>query len=134
MSQKIPRFIISNKASLEASTMSFVLPNPTTYKTDKYNITNMARLANGLMVGDLIARKKKFYFTWDALTGNALQIITNAVYDMPAIFFYLHEMHDDGTLHTYSVYAGSLTQNLHRAGMNKANWVWKDVTVDLIER
>ena len=51
------------------------IKNPSSFKIERYNVTNMERLANAEMVGDLIAKKKKFYFTYDAITGEDLDNI-----------------------------------------------------------
>lgn len=128
------QFIISNKKTIEASSHVFYLKNPTGYKIERYNITTLSRIANGEMVGDLVARKKKFYFTYDAINAIEMNNILDAVYYMPQIFFWLHEPQPDGTYQSFRVYVGSIPQTLHRAGPNLANWIWKDVSFNLIEK
>ena len=108
------------------------IKNPSTFKIERYNVTTMERLSNADMVGDLIAKKRKFYFTYDALTGEELENILSAI-DTDVLFFRL-VYPDNGTARTKSasVYAGSIPSELHRMG--NRNTVWKNVTFNLIER
>lgn len=127
-------FIISDKRDLDKSKHVYHFKHPTTYKIERYNITTLSRIANGEMVGDLVARKKKFYFTYDAINAIDMDNILDAVYYMPQIFFFLHEPQPDGSYQTFRVYVGSIPQELHRAGANRANWIWKNVSFNLIEK
>ena len=52
------------------SVNGIAIKNPSKFKIERYNITNMERLADATMVGDLIAKKRKFYFTYDAISGD----------------------------------------------------------------
>lgn len=108
---------------------SVAIKNPTTFKIERYNITNLSRLANAQMVGDLIAQKQKFYFTYEVLTAKDLDIILGAIWSS-SIFFPLTYL-ENGVSKTKSVYVGSIPTELHRAS---GNWVWKNVTFDLIEQ
>lgn len=105
--------------------------NPSTFKIERYNVTTMGRLSNADMVGDLVAKKRKFYFTYDALSAEELDIILRAIWDSDALFFPF-EYEDRGHTHTSIVYVGSIPSELHH--MSKANTVWKNVTFNLIER
>lgn len=107
-----------------------VIKNPSTFKVERYNVTDMQRLANGDMSGDLIAQKKKFYFTYEAMTGDELDTIINAIYDSKQIFFKLTYPYN-GATKTSTVYVGSIPSELHKAGKN---WVWKNVQFNLIEK
>lgn len=116
--------------------MSFVIngikiKNPTGFKVERYNVTTMERLSNADMVGDLVAKKLKFYFTYEALTGDELDTILSAIYDGDELFFPL-EYEDRGKNKTASVYVGSIPSDLHY--MSTKNIVWKNVTFNLIER
>lgn len=108
------------------------IKNPTGFKIERYNITNLKRLSSGDMTGDLIAKKKKFYFTYAAITNRELQDILDAIWESDAIFFPLHYNYN-GDMATCSVYVGSIPTELARAGRTD-NWVWKNVTFNLIER
>ena len=108
------------------------IKNPSSFKIERYNVTNMERLANADMVGDLIAKKKKFYFTYDAITGEDLDNILEAIWSTTSLFFTL-EYNENGTDKSATVYVGSIPSELHRAGKS-SNWVWKNVTFNLIEK
>lgn len=116
--------------------MSFVvngvaIKNPTGFKIERYNVTTMERLSNADMVGDLIAKKKKFYFTYDAISAEEFDTILSAIYDGNELFFPLVYPHK-GTTKRATVYVGSIPADLHH--MSSANIVWKNVTFNLIER
>lgn len=116
--------------------MSFILngiriKNPSTFKIERYHVTTMERLANADMTGDLIATKMKFYFTYDAVTAEEMNTIIEAAFS-DTLFFTL-EYPYQGEQRTATVYVGSLPQELHRAGRT-TNWVWKNVTFNLIQQ
>ena len=107
------------------------IKNPSTFKIERYNVTTMERLSNADMVGDLVAQKLKFYFTYEALSAEELDTILRAIWDSPSIFFPL-EYSDRGTQKRASVYVGSIPADLHH--MSSSNAVWKNVSFNLIER
>lgn len=111
---------------------SIEIKNPTTFKIERYNITNMERLADATMAGDLIAKKRKFYFTYAAISSEDLDKILEAIWDSSSLFFTL-EYYENGESKSAQVYVGSIPTDLHRAG-NSANWVWKGVNFNLIEQ
>ena len=115
-------FVVNGKA----------IKNPSSFKIERYNVTNMERLADASMAGDLIAKKRKFYFTYDAISGTDLDDILEAIWDTDALFFSL-TYPDNGTNKTVQVYVGAIPTELHRAGRT-TNWVWKNVTFNLIEQ
>ena len=106
------------------------IKNPSTFKIERYNVTTMNRLASGLMVGDLIAKKRKFYFTYDAIDSTDLDAILELIWETDDIFYTL-EYIENGEKKSAEVYVGSIPTQLHRAS---ANWVWKNVNFNLIER
>ena len=109
------------------------IKNPATFKIERYNVTTMERLANADMVGDLIAQKLKFYFTYDAISAEDLNKILEAIWDSKKLFFTL-EYPYQGTQRTAEVYVGSIPSELHRATDSAASWIWKNVTFNLIQR
>jgi hypothetical protein len=82
------------------------------------------------MVGDLIAKKRKFFFTFDAITGADLDVILEAIWDTSSLFYTL-SYEENGVAKTATVYSGSIPSELHKAS---ENWVWKGVSFDLIEK
>lgn len=107
------------------------IKNPSAFKIERYNVTNMERLSNADMVGDLIAKKLKFYFTYDAITAEDFDTILSAIYDSDSLFFPL-EYTDRGKTHRVTVYVGSIPADLHF--MSSRNTVWKNLTFNLIQR
>lgn len=115
--------------------MSFIvngitIKRPSTFKVERYNVTNMERLSNADMVGDLIAKKLKFYFTYDAISAEDFDVILDAIWGASLFFPFQYE--DRGEIKRASVYVGSIPSELHY--MSKKNTVWKNVTFNLIER
>ena len=107
------------------------IKNPSTFKVERYNVTNMERLANADMVGDLIAKKLKFYFTYDAISASELDTILDAIWNTNAIFFPL-EYDYQGEQRSAIVYVGSIPTDLHSA--KSKEWVWRNVTFNLIQK
>lgn len=107
------------------------IKNPSTFKIERYNVTTMERLANADMVGDLVAKKLKFYFTYEVLTAEDLDTILSAIWDSDSLFFPL-VYEERGVQKKATVYVGSIPAELHY--MSSANTVWKNVTFNLIER
>lgn len=107
------------------------IKNPSTFKIERYNVTNMERLANADMVGDLIAKKLKFYFTYDAITASDLDNILDAIWETDSIFYEI-EYNYQGEQRSATVYSGSIPTELHSA--KSKEWVWRNVTFNLIEK
>lgn len=107
------------------------IKNPSTFKVERYNVTTMERLTNADMVGDLIAKKLKFYFTYEAISAEDFDKILSAIWDGDELFFPLI-YEDKGVQKKATVYVGSIPSELHY--MSKVNTVWKNVTFNLIER
>ena len=108
------------------------IKNPTNFKIERYNVTTLERLADAKMAGDLIAKKRKFYFTYDAISGYDLDIILDAVWETEILFFPLIYL-ENGVEKTAQVYVGAIPTELHHAGRT-TNWVWRNVTFNLIEQ
>ena len=108
-----------------------VIKNPSTFKLERYNVSNMERLANAEMVGDLIAKKLKFYYTYDAITASDLDNILEAIWDHDKLFFPITYNYQ-GQSRSATVYVGSIPAELHSA--KSKEWVWRNVTFNLIEK
>lgn len=108
-----------------------VIKNPSTFKIERYNVTNLERLADAKMVGDLIAKKHKFYFTYSAIKAKDLNHILDIIWETNSLFFTLTYI-ENGIEKTAIVYSGAIPSTLHSAKSD--DWVWKDVTFDLIEQ
>ena len=127
-------FMVTDKATVEASTMVYKSKRPSEYKQERYKISTLSRIANGDMVGDVVARKNKFYFTFKAISARELNELLDAIWWNDGMFFYLHVLTGKNAYTTYRVYAGSIPASLHYGNANPDVWIWKDVTVNFIEK
>jgi len=107
------------------------IKNPSGFKMERYKVTTMTRLANAKMVGDEVARKRKFYFTYASIQASDLDNILDLIYEQAGLFFTLTYKYN-GLDKSAVVYAGAIPQDLHNAAVS--NWVWKGVSFDLIEQ
>ena len=106
------------------------IKTPTSFKIERFNVTTLERLANADMAGDLLAKKRKFYYTYEAITNTDLNTILDIIWETDSLFFTL-EVQEGPNLNTYQIYSGSIPASLYRTG---GEWVWKDVTFNLIEK
>lgn len=107
------------------------LPTPQAFKIEDYNLTDSQRLLNGEMVMSFIATKRKFYLTYDCLTGQQVEVFRNLL--CTGTCFFTLEYEENGIWKSATVYSGSLTKTLARAAKG-GSWIWKDVEIHLIER
>lgn len=106
------------------------IKRPHSFRIEKYKVTNLKRLANADMSGALIAKKRKFNFTYNAITSTDLNKILDILWESDDVFYTLKYM-ENNELKTVTVYPGAIPAELHRTGNV---WVWKDVSFSLIER
>lgn len=106
------------------------IKRPSTFKIEKYKITNANRLANGDMVADVLSRKRKFYFTYNAITSAELNKILDILWENDDYFFNFTYV-EDGVTKSAKVYPGAIPAELHRP---EGLWVWKNVSFNLIEQ
>lgn len=109
-----------------------VIKHPSTFKIERYNITESSRVASGLMMMDLIAQKRKFYFTYEAIDEKDWEVILDAIWESGKVFFDLTYV-ENGKTKTATCYVGSIPSELHRV-KDKDHMVWKNVSFNLIER
>ena len=107
------------------------IKNPSSFKLERYNVTNMERIANGDMVGDLLSKKIKLYFTYEAITAGELDNILEAIWEHNQLFFPVTYNYQ-GVMKSATVYVGSIPSDLHSA--KSKEWVWKNVTFNLIQK
>lgn len=108
------------------------IKSPSGFKVDRYNVTTLQRLANADMVGDLIAKKVKLFYTYDYISGDELDKILDAIWNTNSIFFPVMYS-ENGVDKLIEAYSGSIPSELHRAGRT-SNWVWRNVNFNLIQR
>jgi hypothetical protein len=109
-----------------------VIKNPSAFKIERYNVTTLQRLANADMAGDLIAKKVKLFYTYDNISGDELDNILEAIWESSGLFFPV-VYSENGKKKNIIAYVGSIPTELHRAGRT-TNWVWKNVTFNLIQK
>ena len=107
------------------------IKSPSSFKIERYNITKSQRLADGTMSMDLIAKKRKFFFTYNAIDATDLNEILELLWESSSVFFELIYIESNVTK-VVTVYAGAIPAELHRT--DPGIWVWKNVTFNLIER
>ena len=105
------------------------IKRPTFFDIERYNLTKSGRVASGDMTMDLIAKKRKFLFRYDVISGKDLNTILNLI-DGTDMFFTLSYIENDVTK-TASCYAGHIPTRLFRTD---GVWYWTRVNFDLIER
>jgi hypothetical protein len=105
------------------------IKEPHEFNIERYDITKAERLASGKMVMDLIAKKKKFIFNYNVLSGKALQALLDLI-DTDKMF---HEFtyEENGVLKTTTVYSSPIKYQKFRTSMG---WYWKNVSFSLIEQ
>lgn len=106
------------------------IKRPDSFKIERYIVSDLSRIANGDMVGDLISRKRKFYFVYDAISSDSLTAILNIIWESEHMYHTLTYTENNVTK-TAIVYPGSIPSTLGRTG---GLWVWKNVNFSLIEK
>ena len=110
---------------------SITVKNPHKFKISRYKISNLKRLMSGDMGGSQITSKRKFFFTYEAITSSDWNIMLSAIWDGP-MFFSLSVPYQGSTV-TATVYVGEIPSELHDGHFDDG-WVWKGVTFNLIEK
>lgn len=106
------------------------IKRPTTPMTiAHYNITKSSRSAAGLMSMDLIAKKRKFLFSYASISGPELNTILSLI-DSSAMFFHFSYV-DNNVPKSAVVYTGDIQYTPYRTG---SIWIYKDAKFNLIER
>jgi len=112
------------------------IKNPSGFSIERYTLTESTRIANGDMVMDFVANKRKFQFTYAAITSTDLNVIIEELWsDLVTSHNCFHTLVYTDELNvskSVTVYAGAIPTTLHRA--DGKEWVWKDVSFSLIER
>lgn len=102
---------------------------PSSMAYERYKIEKGGRVASGLMCMDIIARKKKFKFKYDIISGVELKVILDVLDSMYA--YYDMKWCESGTYDECVVYPGAITYDRFRTD---GVWYYKNLNFDLIER
>jgi len=106
--------------------------NPEGIKRGRFELSKGGRTADGTMTKDRIARKQKFFFVYDIISGTDLQTILDLIYFSDDTFFELTIDNHTG-VEVFTIYVGELNSTLHRRG-GLSGWYYKNFTFNLIEQ
>lgn len=106
------------------------LPAPSGYTPSIQDISKAERNANGTMIIERIATKRKLSLAWQYLSSDALSAILQLV---SPVFFTVEyiDPQDNGTK-TGTFYSGDRTSD--GIGIKDGKMSWKNVKFDIIER
>jgi hypothetical protein len=111
------------------------IKNPTNFQIQRYNLTKSGRLAGGNMTMDIIAKKVKFLFKYDVISGPDLDLIVDIIFgDDPWVTIGYVE---NNVSKTAVVYSGAIDQEKFRGKPNSLTdsvWYWKNFTFNLIQQ
>lgn len=109
---------------------SVEIPTPSSYQVGIQDISKAERNANGLMVIQRIATKRKLELSWNFLSQSELATLFQAV---SGIFFTVqYPDPQDGTMKSGTFYAGD--RSAGAIDYRNTTVRWKDVKFNLIER
>lgn len=83
------------------------------------------------MTMELIARKRKFFFTYESIDSPDMNTILNLLWESGNMFTTLSYVENNVTKSAV-VYVGAIPSELNRT--DNSDWVWTGVNFDLIER
>lgn len=108
-----------------------ILPEPVQISSSDEIIwsSNTGRVANGSMVGDVVAEKKNVTITWGILTEMELKEIK----DNLVSGFFPFTFRDDGKEITITSYRGTLSKE-HLGKMLDGIYYYKSATVNIIQK
>jgi hypothetical protein len=96
---------------------------------EKYNLTKSGRVATGKMTLEIIAKKRKFNFEYEIMSGADLERLS-AIVDGPNGFFSF-QYEENGVQKTATVYGGAIKARKFRS---VSGFYWKDISFSLIEQ
>jgi hypothetical protein len=109
------------------------IKTPGAFQISTYNLTTPGRLGDGVMVLDFIAKKKKLFLKYPAITGAELKVILQQI-DTNNMFFSVKYYDTEGVQKTITCYVGEIPAKLHSRAYVGDQHIWKDVDFNLIEQ
>lgn len=103
---------------------------PHHFNIQRYNLTKAGRVATGQMVMDFIAKKRRFDFTYDVISGNDLDHLLDLLDTTEMFMTFSYEQND--IEYTATVYVGAIPTDRFRT--DTGAWYWRNVSFALIER
>jgi hypothetical protein len=104
---------------------------PDNAKVATYNLTKSGRTASGKMTMDLVAKKKKLFLEYKAISGRDMDKILSLI-DGAEMFFTV-TYYDNGMPYEFCGYVGEIERTRFRSDY-QGGWYWKDVSFNLIEQ
>lgn len=107
------------------------IPTPSDYGIDIEELSKSERNANGLLIKERIALKRKLNMTWAYLTKAEHQTLLASV--NPSFISVTYPDPQTGAIETGTFYAGTKSQggSLFQNGIMTG---WKNISINLIER
>jgi len=100
---------------------------------ERYNLTKAGRTADGRMHMDLISKKRRLEITYEVLTESELNHILDLL-DTNDMFFTV-DYQEGNSIKTMTAYVGAIPSKLfRREKQHLGQWVWTDVSFNLIEQ
>lgn len=105
------------------------IKSPSTFSIEKYNLTKAGRLTNGIMMLDLVGKKRKFVIQYNVLREQEYTEIINIIFGVS--MFFTFEYNENSVDKSAICYVGAIKQQQFRT---ESTWYWKDVAFDFIEK
>ena len=111
------------------------LPTPTNVEYGRHNIwsKNTGRTASQKMVGDIIARKRDFKFTWDKLMFSELELIDRILNAKPFFKMRVFDPHKFSSTLELTVYVES-DQSVTINSITSTGYRYSSISRTLVEQ
>lgn len=109
------------------------IKTPSTFKIARYNLTKCGRVASGDMTMELVAKKRKLFFTYNAISSKDLKTILDLI-DTATMFFSVTFYDETETSTSMTCYVGEIQNELHRRPLVSDDSIWKGVEFNFIEQ
>jgi len=103
---------------------------PSACSIQKFSITKSARMLNGTMCMDLVAKKVKLLLVYDVIGGDELKQIEDIVYGSE-MFFTVDYNDLNGVAQSKTMYVGDIEYDRFRT---EGVWYWRNLKFNLIEQ
>ena len=105
------------------------IKQPKDFRIGSFTLTKAGRTADGKMQLERIAEKRKFFFEYESLRGDDLDVLKDIITGTTMFFTLTYK--DNDVNESATVYAGAIEKTQFRTD---GKWVWKDIAFDLIEQ
>lgn len=108
------------------------IKEPDVFQISRFNLTKSGRLASGLMTMDFVAKKRKFFFTYNVISSKEMKKILDLI-DTEEMFFLLG-YYENGEYKEATCYVGEIPSEKFRTAPVGGLWYWKNFNFNLIEQ